>query len=61
MPDSSYSVSDIQDYIEYIIELELELQMPETIKLFGSTKKLIDKTKNGEKVLIHAVVEVVLI
>ena len=59
MPDSSYSVSDIQDYIKYIIELEL--QMPETIKLFGSIKKLIDKTKNGEKVLIHAVVEVVLI
>ena len=61
MPDSSYSVSDIQYYIKYIIELELELQMPETIKLFGSTKKLIDKTKNGEKALIHAVVEVVLI
>ena len=61
LQDSSYSVSDIQDYIKYIIELELELQMPETIKLFGSTKKLIDKTKNGEKVLIHAVVEVALI
>ena len=24
--------------------------MPETMKLFGSTKKLIDKTKHGEKV-----------
>ena len=23
-----------------------ELQIPETIKLFGSTKKLIEKTKN---------------
>ena len=27
---------------------KLELQMPQTIKLFGITKKLIDKTKNGE-------------
>ena len=76
MPDGSYSASDIQDYIEFIIEkhetlttippipvyinridnrlvlkikdeYKLELQMPETMKLFGSTKKLIDKTKNG--------------
>ena len=28
----------------------LELETPETMKLFGSTKKLIDKTKNGENV-----------
>ena len=35
--------------------------MPETMKLFGSTKKLIDKTKNGEKVLSLEVVEVVLV
>ena len=28
---------------------KLELQTPETMKLFGSTKKLIDKTKHGEK------------
>ena len=33
--------------------------MPETMKLFGSTKKLIDKTKNGENVLSLEVVEVV--
>ena len=26
---------------------KLELQTPETMKLFGSTKKLIDKKKNG--------------
>ena len=68
-PDGSYSVSDIQNYIEYIflkkhetlatippiyvyinriknrlvfkIEngYKLELQMPEKMKLFGSTKK----------------------
>ena len=40
-------------------EYELELKTPESMKLFGSTKKLIDKTKNGEKVL--EVVEVVLV
>ena len=28
---------------------KLELQTPKTMKLFGSTKKLIDKTKHGEK------------
>ena len=67
LPDGFYSVSDIQDYIEYIIKkpetlttippinvyvnrinnrlvfkikdgYKLELQTPETIKLFGSTK-----------------------
>ena len=90
LPDGSYSVSDIQDYIEYIIKkhetltaippihvyinrinnrlvfkikdgYKLELQTPETMKLFGSTKKLIDKTKNGEKVPSLEVVEVVLV
>ena len=29
---------------------KLELQTPETMKLFGNTKKLIDKTKDGETV-----------
>ena len=67
LPDGSYSVSNIQDYIEYIIKkhetlpsnpaihiclnrinnrpefnikdgYKLELQTPETMKLFGSTK-----------------------
>ena len=76
LPDGSYSVSDIQDHVDYIIEkhetltiisplhvyitrinkrlvfkindrYKLELQTPETMKLFGSTKKLLDKTKNG--------------
>ena len=79
LPDGFYSISDIQDYIEFIIkkhktlttihlihvyinrinnrllfqikdEYKLELQTPETMKLFGSTNKLIDK-KNSEKVL----------
>ena len=40
---------------------KLELQTPETIKLFGSTKKLIDKTKNTEKEPSLKVVEVVLV
>ena len=31
---------------------KLELQTPETMKLFGSTKTLIEKTKNGEKVIL---------
>ena len=76
LPDGSYSVSDIQGYIEYIIEndetlptnlplhiyirkinnrlvfkikdgYKIELQTPETMRLFGRTKKLADKTKTG--------------
>ena len=31
------------------------------MKLFGTTKKLIDKTKNGEKIPSLQVIEVVLI
>ena len=37
---------------------KLELQTPETIKLFNSTKKLINTTKNGENILSLEVVEV---
>ena len=40
---------------------KLELQAHETMKLFGSTKNLIDKTKNGEKVPSLEVVEVALV
>ena len=40
---------------------KLELQTPETIKLFGSTKKLTEKTKYGENVPCLEVVEVVLV
>ena len=36
---------------------KLELQMPETMKLFGSAKKIVDKTKNREKVPSLEVVE----
>ena len=88
LPDGSYSVSHIQDYIEYIIKKQetlttippihvyinridrrlvfntkdgykLELQTPKTIKLFGSTKKLIEITQNGENVPNLEVAEVV--
>ena len=40
---------------------KLELQALETMKLSGSTKKLINKTKTGENVPSLQVVEVVLI
>ena len=42
-------------------EYKLEWQTPETMKLFGSTKKLIDKTKDRENVPSLEVVEVVLV
>ena len=85
IPDGSYCVSDIQDYIEYIFKkhetltaispihlyinrinnrtvfkikdgYKLELRTPGTMKLFGRTKELIDKTKDGEKVPSNLVV-----
>ena len=40
---------------------KVEFPTPETMKLFGSTKILIDKTKNGEKVPSLEVAEVVLV
>ena len=77
LSDGSYSVSDIQDYFEFIIKkhksltenapvqiypnkiknrivfkiktgYKLELLTPETMKLLGSTKKDVDKNKDGE-------------
>ena len=39
---------------------KLELQTPETLRLFGSTKKLIDKTENRENVPSVEAVEIVL-
>ena len=42
-------------------EYRLELQTSETVKLFGSTKELIEKTKNGQNVPSLEVVEVVLV
>ena len=40
---------------------ELELQTPETMKIFDSKEKIIDKTKNGETASNLQVVEVVLL
>ena len=89
MPDGSYSISDIQDYFEFIIKkhetlaenpsikiypqkiknrivfkvktgYKLKLLTPETLKLLGSTKKDVDKDKDGEDVPKLESVEVVL-
>ena len=40
---------------------KLELQTPETMELFGSTKKLIGKTKYGENLPSYKVVEIDLV
>ena len=40
---------------------KLELQIPQTMKLFGATKKLIDKKSNVEEIPSFKVVEVVLV
>ena len=90
LPDGSYSISDIQDYFEFIIKkhetltenppveiypnkiknrivfkiktgYKLELLTPETMKLLGSTKKDVDKDKNGEDVPKLESFEVVLV
>ena len=39
----------------------LELLNPETMKLLGSTKKVVDKDKNGENVPKLEIVEVILV
>ena len=90
LPDGSYSVSDIQDYFDFIIKkhetltenqpiqiypnktknriifkiktgYKLELLSPETMKLLGSTRKEVDKDKNGEDEPKLESVEVVLV
>ena len=92
LPDGSYSISDIQDYFEFIIKkhetlaenppiqiypnkiknkivfkikiktgYKLEQLTPETMKLLGSTKKDVDKDKDGEDVPKLESVEVVLV
>ena len=90
LPDRSYSVSDIQDYFEYILKKHetvtdnlsiriyvnkienrttfkiktvyyLELLMPETVKLVGSTKSKITNDKNGENVSHLKSTEVLLV
>ena len=74
MPGSSCSVSDIQDYIDCPLILlfilttthskdgcKLDLQTPETIKLFDGSKKLAGKTRNRKIVPSLDVVEVFLV
>ena len=90
LPDGSYSITDIQDYFEFIIKkhetftenppvqiypnkiknrivfkiktrYKLELLTPETMKLLGSTKKDVDKDKDGENVPKSESAEVVLV
>ena len=53
----------INNRLEFKIKdgYRIELQTHETMKFFGSTKKLTDKTKNGEKVLTIQLVKVVLV
>ena len=77
LPDGSYSISDIQDYFEFVVKkhetltedspvqiypnktknriafkiktgYKLELLTSETMRLLGSTKKDVDKDKDGE-------------
>ena len=90
LPGGTYSVSDIQDYFEYIIKkhetiavnppiqiyvnkiknrivfkiktgCKLELLTKETMQLLGSSKKDIDKNKDGEIVPRLETAEVVLV
>ena len=90
MPDGSYSISNIEDYFEYILKkhgantdktsvqiyvnkienritfkikngYSLELLIPETMKLLGSTENKITKDKNGENVPHLEITEVVLV
>ena len=72
LTNGSYSVSDIQDYFEYIIKKhetvfkiktghKLELLTEKTMLLLGSSKKVIDKNKDVEIVPRLETVEVVLV
>ena len=89
LPDEPYSISDIQNFFEFIIKkhetltenpsvqiypnkiknrivfeiktgYKLGLLTPETMKLFGSIKKDVDKTRDGENVPKLESVEVAL-
>ena len=74
LPDGSYIISEIQDYIEYIIKKHETIGenapiliyantilSKETMKLLGSTKNIIDSDKNSENVPGLENVEVVLV
>ena len=56
-------INRINNRLVFKIKDEYKLELPtlEAMKLFASTKKLIDKTNNGENVPSFEVVEVVLV
>ena len=73
LPDGSYSISDIQDYFEYILKKHsdritfkiksgyyVDLLTPETMKLLVNTESKITKNKNDENVPHLGVAELVL-
>ena len=76
-PDGSYSVSDIQDYFEYILEKHgkktgritfkikteyyLKYLSPETMQIFGGTKSKITTDENSENVPQLEITQIVLI
>ena len=72
LPDASYSISDTQDYFEYILKTENRVTFktktgyylvpltPETMKLLGSTKSKITKDENGENVPYLEITEAIL-
>ena len=63
--DGSYSVSDIQDYFEYILKKHSESVDNPSIRMYinriGSTESKITKDKNGENVPHLEIVELVLV
>ena len=60
--EDGYEFNRINNILVFKIKdgYKLELQTPETLRLFGSTKKLIDKTENRENVPSLEAVEIVL-
>ena len=68
MPDGSYNISEIQDYIEYIIKKHETIGENAPILIYantrlilGSTKDIIDADKNSENVPKLENVQVVLV
>ena len=63
IPPSRVYINRINNRLVFKIKdgYKLELQRSERVKLFGSTKKLIHKTKNGENVPSLEEFEVVLV
>ena len=51
-PSIHIYINRINDILVFEVKdgYRLDLQTHETMKLFGSTKRLLDKTKNGENV-----------